>query len=168
MGDLQNCFVTVFKLTGASPRNSSVNSEYCTRNMMHHGPLMCSVSPIPASKYLFQAAEQSQQRGERRRGQEAIPHFQKAVEQFKRGIELGLDTDKNGHAHVLCADALQGWAQSVLAAEASLPDEQQSLAVEAAAKSEASRLYQQAIQVQLPGAPEPATAFKQPVLTVHK
>lgn len=96
---------------------------------------------------VLQAAEQSQQRGERRRGAEAIPHFQKAVDQFQRGIQLGLDSDKHGHAHVLCAEALQGWAQSVLAAEACLPDEQQSHDVEAAAKAEASRLYQQAIKV---------------------
>lgn len=96
---------------------------------------------------MLQAAEKSQQRGERRRGKEAIPHYQQAVERFQRALELGLDGEKRGHAQVLCAESLQGWAQSVLAAEACLPDEEQSLAVEAAAKGEASQLYQQAIQV---------------------
>eukprot|EP00892_Ulva_mutabilis_P010895 jgi/Ulvmu1/8178/UM040_0075.1 len=103
--------------------------------------------PAPASAAsLFKAAEESQQRGERRRGEEAIRHFQLAVDQFKQCIQLGLDGDQRGHAHVLCAESLQGWAQNVRAAEASLPDEQQSHTVEAAAKAEASKLFQQALQ----------------------
>ena len=98
----------------------------------------------------MQEAEQAQQQAERRHGAEAIPRFQRAAELYQNALASGmLDADSRANALMQYSDALQKWAQRVLEAEADLPDEQQSAAVEAAAKATAMQLLDSAIQVAL-------------------
>lgn len=75
--------------------------------------------------------------------------FQRSVEHFQAGLKLDPSPDERADALVLCSDALQQWAQQVLEVEATLPDAEQSAAVEAAAKATAAQLLDKAVQVRL-------------------
>jgi hypothetical protein len=95
----------------------------------------------------MQAASDSQQRGERRRGREAIPHYREAIRQFDESLRAGLSGDLRQHAYVLSAECMQELAASELDCEACLPDDQQSAAVEAQVKISAAQTLEQAVQV---------------------
>lgn len=95
----------------------------------------------------MQAAEQSQQRGERRGGQEAILHFQDAVHKYRQCMTENPDAETLANAQVLCSETIQLWAKAILAAEAHLPDSEQSIDVERSAQRQVRELYQEAVQV---------------------
>ena len=87
------------------------------------------------------------QQGERRGGKDAIPHLQRAVELFQDAFKGELTAEERQSGRVLCAEALQRWAQQVLEAEATLPDSEQSAGVLHAAQQTATQLLRRAVQV---------------------
>ena len=95
----------------------------------------------------MQAAEQSQQRGERRSGHEAIPHFEDAVQKYRQCMIQDPDAETLTNAQVLCSETLQLWAKAILAVEEHLPDSEQSISVERNAQRQARELYSEAVQV---------------------
>jgi hypothetical protein len=96
-----------------------------------------------------QQAEQQLQQGERRQGCDAVGHYSRSVDFFHQAFRAGLPPPDRQNALVLCSAALQQWAQQVLQTEATLPDEEQSAEVEAAAKATAIHLLERAAQVRL-------------------
>jgi hypothetical protein len=90
------------------------------------------------------------QQGERRKGQQAIQCYQSAVQHFESALRLQPTPADRVNVLVLCSEALQQWAQQILALEASLPDTDQTAAVEGAANRTAQQLYRRAVEVQLP------------------
>lgn len=106
------------------------------------------LSHPPLDVHGSQAAEQSQQRGERRSGHEAIPHFQEAVQKYRQCMAQSPDAETLANAQVLCSEALQLWAKATLAAEEHMPDSEQSISVEREAKQQALQLYAEAVQVE--------------------
>ena len=95
----------------------------------------------------MQDALKAQQQGERRSGAESVPHFERAVQLYQQSFQTELPDDLRQDMRVLVADTLYKWAQAVLDAEAALPDEQQSAAVEAQAQGTAAQLLLRAVQV---------------------
>jgi hypothetical protein len=107
----------------------------------------CGAGPRHHVDVVAQAAEQAQQRGERRHGTEAIPHFEEAVRLYKACMERKPNPETLSNAQVLCAESMQMWAKAVLAAEEHQPDEEQSTWVEKAANEQAMKLYKDATEV---------------------
>jgi hypothetical protein len=95
----------------------------------------------------LQAAEQSQQRGERRSGRGAIPHFQEAVQKYRQCMGQDPDTETLTNAQILCSESLQMWAKAIIETEEQLPDSEQSISVEKEANQRALELYSEAVQV---------------------
>ena len=93
-------------------------------------------------------AEALQQRGERKKGQEAIPLLQAAASKFRDALRLGFqDLGERSEAHFGAAWCLALCGGAVMEASSALPDGQISWETEAHARASACNLYIEAVQV---------------------
>eukprot|EP00798_Chlamydomonas_sp_ICE-L_P027498 gene27498-4807_t len=102
-----------------------------------------SGSPAEAA---FNEAETLQQRGERRKGREALVCFDQAVAKYEEALNLGLPPSKVPEAYFGIAESAQSEAAAVHEACAALPDGEASLEQEHASLAIASSLYSRAVQ----------------------
>eukprot|EP00887_Chlorella_sp_A99_P001510 scaffold8.g1510.t1 len=102
--------------------------------------------PCPAE------AETLQQRAERRRGREAVDAHQAAAAKWEEVLRLLGQTPAATaaatavDAHFSLAESLQNWGEAILDVCSSLPDEELSPAVEAAAADQAAALFRRAVE----------------------
>ncbi|KAL4458065.1 hypothetical protein ABPG75_012930 [Micractinium tetrahymenae] len=92
---------------------------------------------------LLRAAQQLQQRAERRRGAEAVPLYQQAVAQYREAIAAAAADDPD--ALFGLAESLQGGAEATLAACTALPDEALTAAAAQQAASQAAVALQESV-----------------------
>jgi hypothetical protein len=95
---------------------------------------------------VLQEAETMQQRGERRKGEEAMAHLSRAVDAYRDAMGMNLTESDQTNAIVLCAECLQQMAAQAQAAAASRSDASQSAEGEATACKLARQTLQQAVQ----------------------
>jgi hypothetical protein len=95
---------------------------------------------------VLQEAETMQQRGERRKGEEAMAHLSRAVDAYRDAMGMNLTESDQTNAIVLCAECLQQMAAQAQAAEAARSDASQSAEGEATACKLARQSLQQAVQ----------------------
>lgn len=116
------------------------------RKIKGKGKATADVQKDPAQAAL-QTAEEHQQRAERRRGEDAIRQYAQAVAKYEEALQLGLQPTDKSNALVSLSDALQEWAEQVLAVEARLPEAQQSADLAHRSAQQAVTLLERALRV---------------------